>query len=294
MKLRIGSRESRLAVVQAEILMVAVRAVHPDWELELVTMKTTGDQILDQPLDSVGGKDLFIRELEEALEKRQIDVAIHSCKDLPVEENPAFPIAAYSRREDARDVLVLPPGMKELDLSKPVGCSSLRRMGQLKLLYPEAEIVPVRGNVQTRLRKLDEGQFSALVLAGAGLKRLGLEDRIFRWFTVEEMMPAAGQGVLAAQTRAGEDVSYLLEGFADRESAACVQAERAFIRALGGGCGSPAAAYAMADGEWLMLAGMNANGEKSVMAGMVDEAAAVGEQLGRELGGHLWLLRKDV
>lgn len=192
--IRVGSRESRLAVVQSELVMDAIRAAHPEVGLELVTMKTTGDKILDRTLDKVGGKGLFVKELDAALLDGRVDLTVHSCKDLPMEEDPRIPLAGFSRREDPRDVLVLPQGAEELDPSRPIGCASARRAVQLRALFPGVAVAPVRGNVLTRLRKLDEGQFSALVLAAAGLKRLGLEERITRYFTVEELLPAAGQG----------------------------------------------------------------------------------------------------
>lgn len=154
-----------------------------------------------------------------------------------------LPLIAYSAREDVRDALILPEGATEIDFSKPVGCSSRRRMLQFAQLYPQATFAPIRGNVQTRLRKLDSGEFSATILAAAGLKRLELEHRISRYFTIEEMIPAAGQGILAVQGRAGEDYSYLC-GYSDETAAICAKAERAFVRALGGNCSTPVAAYA--------------------------------------------------
>ena len=201
--IRVGSRESRLAVVQSELVMDAIRAAHPEVGLELVTMKTTGDKILDRTLDKVGGKGLFVKELDAALLDGRVDLTVHSCKDLPMEEDPRIPLAGFSRREDPRDVLVLPQGAEELDPSRPIGCASARRAVQLRALFPGVAVAPVRGNVLTRLRKLDEGQFSALVLAAAGLKRLGLEERITRYFTVEELLPAAGQGILALRPGRG-------------------------------------------------------------------------------------------
>ena len=220
--IRVGSRESRLAVVQSELVMDAIRAAHPEVGLELVTMKTTGDKILDRTLDKVGGKGLFVKELDAALLDGRVDLTVHSCKDLPMEEDPRIPLAGFSRREDPRDVLVLPQGAEELDPSRPIGCASARRAVQLRALFPGVAVAPVRGNVLTRLRKLDEGQFSALVLAAAGLKRLGLEERITRYFTVEELLPAAGQGILALQTRAGEELS-CLDGVLDADGTDCAR-----------------------------------------------------------------------
>ena len=253
--IRVGSRESKLAVIQSELVMEAIRAHHSEITLELVTMKTTGDKILDRTLDKIGGKGLFVKELDAALLDGQVDLTVHSCKDLPMEENPAIPLAGFSKREDPRDVLVLPEGVTELDPAKPIGCASARRAVQLKDLFPHMEVAPVRGNVLTRLRKLDEGGYAALVLAAAGLKRLGLEGRITRYFTVEEMIPAAGQGIMALQTRAGEDLRYLT-GVVDEEGTLCAQAERAFVRALDGGCSSPIAAHAVIEGETITLTGL--------------------------------------
>lgn len=282
MKIRVGSRESRLAVLQAELLVEAVRAARPDIEWELVTMKTTGDRILDRTLDKIGGKGLFVRELDQALREGRVDVTVHSCKDLPMEEDPELPIAAFSRREDPRDALILPEGAAELDFSRPIGCASLRRKIQLQKLFPQASIEPVRGNVLTRLEKLDGGQFSALVLAAAGLKRLGLEGRISRIFSADELLPAAGQGILAAQVRSGEDASWLAP-FSDRESGVRARAERSFVKALGGGCSSPIAAFAVLEGETLTLTGMGAGGEKSALTGPAGQP----EELGRALAERM-------
>ena len=258
--IRIGSRESKLAVIQSELVMDAIRAAHPDTRLELVTMKTTGDKILDRTLDQIGGKGLFVKELDAALLDGRVDFTVHSCKDLPMDIDERIPLAGFTRREDPRDVLVLPQGAAELDRSKPIGCASARRTVQLRALFPGMEIAPVRGNVLTRLRKLDEGQYSALVLAAAGLKRLGLEERIARYFTVEELLPAAGQGILAVQARAGEDLS-CLDGGLDADGTACALVERAFVRALDGGCSSPIAAHAVVEGDTITIDGLYVDGQ---------------------------------
>ena len=196
-KIIIGSRESKLAVVQSEMVKKAIEDSHEDIEVEIYTMKTTGDKILDRTLDKIGGKGLFVKELDKALLDRKTDISVHSLKDMPMEVPKELPLLAFSKREDPRDVLVLPQGVHTLDKTKPIGCSSLRRILQLKELYPDMECKSVRGNVQTRLKKLDSGEYSALILAAAGLKRLGLEARISRYFQPEEMIPAAGQGILA-------------------------------------------------------------------------------------------------
>ena len=281
-----GSRESLLAVVQTELVMSAVRAAEPDAELTMLTMKTTGDKILDRTLDKIGGKGLFVKELEAALLEGRADFTVHSCKDLPMEIDPRLPLAAFSKREDPRDALVLREGATELDESKPIGCASARRRLQLQRLYPNMRVEPVRGNVQTRLRKLDEGQYSALVLASAGLRRLGLEGRISRLFTTEEMLPAAGQGILAVQVRAGEDASYLT-CFHDADGADCARAERAFVRTLDGGCSSPVAAYAVVEGDVLTLRGMDVDGEEHMIFGAVTGPRERAEALGVELAERL-------
>ncbi|MCI9587978.1 MAG: hydroxymethylbilane synthase [Oscillospiraceae bacterium] len=282
MRIRVGSRDSLLAVRQAELLMEAVRTACPEAVLELVTLKTTGDKILDRTLDQIGGKGLFVKELDEALRDGRADVTVHSCKDLPMEIPEDLPLAAFSKREDPRDALVLPEGASGIDFTRPIGCASLRRGMQVKALYPQCTVAPVRGNVLTRLKKLEEGQFSALILAAAGLKRLGLEGRIARLFTPEEMLPAAGQGVLAAQVRAGMDTDYL-RCFHDGEAGACVTAERAFVRALDGGCSSPVAAFAVVEGTKMTLTGMNAVGRKDTLSGGVDQAEALGLALAERL-----------
>ena len=287
MKLRIGSRESRLAVIQSRMVMEAIGAAEPAAELELVTMKTTGDKILDKTLDKIGGKGLFVRELDQALREGKADFTVHSLKDMPMQVPEDLPLAAFSSREDPRDVLVLPEGVSELDPSKPIGCSSRRRQLQLKKLFPDMDIQPVRGNVQTRLAKLEAGQFSALVLAAAGLKRLGLTNRISRYFEAEEILPAAGQGILVVQTRKGMNTD-CLRLVQDEKTALCAKAERAFVRELNGGCSSPVAAHATVDGDTLTLTGFYVSPDETVqrkgsIRGDVTEAETLGRTLARLL-----------
>ena len=288
MKIRIGSRDSALAVIQSRMVMRAIAEAEPRAELELVTMKTTGDRILDQTLDQVGGKGLFVKELDQALRDGRADFTVHSLKDMPMELPEDLPLAALSERADARDVLVLPLGADRLDETKPIGCSSARRRLQLQRLYPNMQVAPVRGNVQTRLAKLDTGEFSALVLAAAGLKRLGLENRISRYFTTDEMLPAAGQGILAVQTRRGMDAD-CLRTFHNANAACCALAERAFVRALGGGCSSPVAAYAEVVNDTLTLTGLYVSEDESVVrkgacSGRKTDAEALGCALAAQLG----------
>ena len=287
MKLRIGSRESRLAVIQSRMVMEAIAKAEPAAELELVTMKTTGDKILDKTLDKIGGKGMFVRELDQALREGKVDFTVHSLKDMPMEVPEDLPLAAFSSREDPRDVLVLPEGVTELDPSKPIGCSSRRRQLQLKKLFPEMRIEPVRGNVQTRLAKLDAGQFSALVLAAAGLKRLGLTNRISRYFEPEEILPAAGQGILVVQTRKGMNTD-CLRLVHDEKTACCAKAERAFVRELNGGCSSPVAAHATVAGDTLTLTGFYGSPDETIqrkgsIRGGVPDAETLGRTLARLL-----------
>ena len=286
-KLRIGSRESALAVAQTQIIIDGMHGGKPSLSCELITMKTEGDRILHRTLEEIGGKGLFVKELDQAILDGTIDLAVHSLKDLPMELTPGLSVLAYSKRADARDALVLPRGVQELDNAKPIGSSSARRRIQLKTLHPQCTTAPVRGNVLTRLKKLDSGEYSALVLACAGLSRLGLENRISRIFTEEEMVPAAGQGILAVVGRTGEAYDCLssLDDFASR---CCAQAERAFVRALGGGCTEPIAAFGRVHNRELSLWGFYSDGEISHrrrITGSVDQALSLGERLAQEMRG---------
>ena len=279
-KIIIGSRESKLAVVQSEMVKKAIEDSHEDIEVEIYTMKTTGDKILDRTLDKIGGKGLFVKELDKALLDRKTDISVHSLKDMPMEVPKELPLLAFSKREDPRDVLVLPQGVHTLDKTKPIGCSSLRRILQLKELYPDMECKSVRGNVQT-------GEYSALILAAAGLKRLGLEARISRYFQPEEMIPAAGQGILAVQGRAGEPGDYLKE-FSDLEGFYAAVAERAFVRHLDGGCSSPVAAHAVVREKEIVLRGLyydeeTGKYEKGMITGPTEEGETLGISLAQKL-----------
>lgn len=286
-KIVIGSRESKLAVLQSEMVRDYIEEKNPELEVEILTMKTTGDIILDRTLDKVGGKGLFVKELDKALMDGRSILSVHSLKDMPMEVPEELPLLAFSRREDPRDVLVLPEGVTELDKNKPLGCSSLRRTLQLKKLYPDMEVKSIRGNLQTRLRKLDEGQYSGLILAAAGLKRLGLENRINRYFTADEIIPAAGQGILAVQGRKGEDYGFL-DGYCDADAWAAGSAERAFVKLLDGGCSSPVAAHAEVYGEEIYLRGLYYNEKDgSYVTGTLLGQKKDAEKLGRELAETL-------
>lgn len=203
-----------------------------------------------------------------------------------MEIDPRLPLVAFSKRADPRDVLVLPEGTSTIDFEKPIGCSSLRRQLQLRTLFPQAKVAPIRGNVITRLRMLDEGKFSALVLAGAGLSRLGLEHRISRYFEPDEMLPAAGQGILAVQAREGVDTS-CLQAFADADGHDCLMAERAFIRTLDGGCSSPVAAFATIEEDTLTLKGMYVSTRETLhfesISGSREQAELLGTTLAEQM-----------
>lgn len=299
-KIIIGSRESRLAVIQAEMVQDYLQKTLPQKTIEILAMKTTGDKILNQALERAGGKGLFVKELDHALLEKRSDLSVHSLKDVPTELPKELPLLAFSRREDPRDALILPEGATEIDFSRPVGCSSKRRMVQFQKLYPQAKFETIRGNVQTRLKRLDSGEFSATILAAAGLKRLGLEHRISRYFEPDEMIPAAGQGILAVQGRAGEDYSWL-KGYNDRGGEACAKAERAFVYGLGGSCSDPIAAHATVEGETLHLRAFYQNEATGAVytgsrSGSVRDPEHVGHALAAEFRakqngcGKVWLV----
>ncbi len=282
MKVRVGSRESKLAVIQSEMVIDAIQNFDEKLETELITMKTTGDKILDKTLDKIGGKGLFVKELDRALVSEEVDLTVHSLKDMPMEVSEELPLLAFSDREDPRDVLILPEGKKEIDFSKPIGCSSLRRQLQLKKLYPQAELAPIRGNVQTRLAKLDSGQFGAIVLAYAGIKRLGLEERVSRIFEVDEILPAACQGILVVQGRKGYEVPFLAD-FESEEAKLCALAERSYVRTLDGGCSSPVAAYATVEGDEIEITGFYVDDEYNTYFDKAKGNKYDGEKLGAAL-----------
>ncbi len=285
--IRIGSRESRLAVVQAEIVKNKIQEIAPQTEVEIVTMKTTGDQILDQSLEKIGGKGLFVKELDLALGEGRIDLAVHSLKDMPAEIPKELPILAYIKREDPRDVLVYRPGETSVPEEGVIGTSSRRRMVQLAKLYPGRRFAGIRGNVQTRLAKLEKEGYDATVLAAAGLARLGMRQIIGRYFSVDEMIPAAGQGVLAVQGREGEEFPWA-ERIDDPDTRATSLAERQFTAELGGDCTSPAAAFAEVRKEEIRLTGLffrELDGSSFVesICGEKQKARQIGELLARRM-----------
>lgn len=296
MKITVGSRESKLAVIQSNIVIDSLRQSHPEIDVELLTMKTTGDKILDKTLDKIGGKGLFVKELDKALVDGRADLTVHSLKDMPMQVSEELPLVAFSKREDPRDVLVLPIGKDKLDKSKPIGSSSKRRQLHLKKLYPDMEVKPIRGNLQTRLKKLDEGEFSAIVLAYAGLKRLGLEDRVSRVFSPSEMVPAACQGILAVQARKDFDES-LLRDCNDEETKTIAMAERSFVTELDGGCSSPVAAFAEIQDENITLTGFYVdefeNQLTKTVTGPLKDGVALGRQLAQNMKRKLKEMRDE-
>jgi len=289
----IATRESRLALWQAEHVQALLRAL--SHEVTLLGMTTQGDQILDRALSQVGGKGLFVKELEIALEEGRADLAVHSLKDVPMELPPGFELACVMQREDPRDALVSNryASLEDLPQGAIVGTSSLRRMALLRALRPDLKIEPLRGNLDTRLRKLDEGQYDAIVLAAAGLKRLGLGERIRAVFEPGVMLPAAGQGALGIEVRTQRsDVSAALTTLVHQETWLAVSAERAVSRAMGGSCSMPLAAYATLSGSTLTLdaAWGDPDGKlalvhvrQSALVSDLASAAALGQQVAESL-----------
>ena len=250
----IATRESRLALWQAEHVKALLE--QRGHQVSLLGMTTRGDQILDRSLSKVGGKGLFVKELENALEDGRADIAVHSLKDVPMDLPDGFALACVMARGDPHDAFVSNQfaSLAELPQGAVVGTSSLRRTVLLRALRPDLEIQPLRGNLDTRLRKLDEGQFAAIVLAAAGLDRLGLKSRIRQVFAASDMLPSAGQGALAIEVRADrKDLIAALAPLADRVTTLSVAAERAVSRAMGGSCSMPLAAHALWHGTQLTL-----------------------------------------
>jgi hydroxymethylbilane synthase len=246
-RLVIATRESELALWQARHIQARLVERHPGLEVSLLGMTTQGDQILDSPLSRIGGKGLFVKELEQAMRDGRAQLAVHSMKDVPMDLPEGFVLAGITAREDPRDAFVSTRyrALGELPAGARVGTSSLRRQAQIRAAHPHLSVETLRGNVNTRLRKLDAGQYDAIILAAAGLKRLGLGHRITAVLSPEESLPAVGQGALGLETlTARADVAALLASLDDAETSACVRAERAMGRVLQGGCQAPIGGYA--------------------------------------------------
>ncbi|MFL5802076.1 MAG: hydroxymethylbilane synthase [Roseiflexaceae bacterium] len=286
----IGTRASKLALVQTGMVRAALEQAHAELQIAVEHITTKGDVILDRPLSAIGDKGLFVTEIEDALRAGRIDLAVHSAKDLPSELPPDMLLAAFPPREDPRDALVSRDGMRLADLphGARVGTSSLRRACQLRALRPDLQIAELRGNVDTRLRKLREGQYEAVVLAAAGLLRLGLADEISEYLELDIMLPAVSQGILGIEVRAGDAATAaLLAPLDDPAARIAASAERAFLARIGGGCQVPIGAYARRDGDTLVLAGMigalDGRLVRGELSGPADQPAALGTRLADEL-----------
>ena len=290
-KLVIASRESILAMWQAEHIKGRLKALYPDCEVEILGMTTRGDQILDRTLSKIGGKGLFIKELEQALQDGRADLAVHSIKDVPMELPEGFALAAIGERASPFDAFVSNQyaRLEEMPAGAIVGTSSLRREAQLRAKFPHLTIKPLRGNVQTRLSKLDNGDYDAVILATAGLQRLGLDGRIREILSPADSLPAAGQGALGIEIAARRtDLADILRPLNHEETAACVTAERALARALGGSCQVPLAAYCVMEDGLLTLNGLVGHPDGSVIIEASAQApAAYADALGRAVAKRL-------
>jgi hydroxymethylbilane synthase len=287
----IASRRSKLAMWQAEHVRDRLLGLYPRLRVEILGLTTRGDEVLDQSLAKIGGKGLFVKELEVALEAGRADIAVHSAKDVPMALSAGFSLAAILVREDPRDAFVSNryAALEELPAGANIGTSSLRREAQLRSRFPGLEVRPLRGNVETRLAKLDRGEHAAIVLAVAGLKRLGLDARIRAAIDPGVSLPAAGQGALAIECLASRaDLVELLAPLDDTATAACVRAERAVSRALGGSCQVPLAAYGEISGGSLRLRGLVASPDgKRIVREEARGDPAAPERIGESLAQRL-------
>jgi hydroxymethylbilane synthase len=288
---RIATRQSRLALWQAEHVAAQLRAAHPDINVALVPMTTQGDRILDRSLAQIGGKGLFIKELELAMSEGRADIAVHSMKDVPTEMPPGMLLAAMLPRADPRDafVSIRHDNFSALPPQSRVGTSSLRRQCQLQHLRPDLELITLRGNVDTRLRKLEEGLYDAIILASAGLTRLGLQGRIRQYFGYEQCVPAVGQGIVGIECRADDERNIaLVRALNDTKAWRCCEAERAFAHRLQGSCQSPIAGLAEINAGTLHLNGVVGSPDgREMYRGKHSGAAQSGPQIGIALAEQL-------
>jgi hydroxymethylbilane synthase len=290
-KLVIASRESALAMWQAKHIQAKLQKLYPSCDVTILGMTTTGDQILDSPLARIGGKGLFVKELENALADGSADLAVHSMKDVPMNLPEGFAIAATGEREDPRDAFVSNHfnSLEDLPAGSIVGTSSLRRQSQIQSRFPDLIIESLRGNVQTRLRKLDEGQYAAIILAAAGLIRLELDARIRQFISPELSIPAVGQGALGIEINAKRtDLIDILMPLNHVDTQLCVEAERGMSRALAGSCTVPLGAYAVRNGNNINITGFVASVDgqqilREKVSGSINDAEAVGAQLAAKL-----------
>jgi hydroxymethylbilane synthase len=291
MILRIGTRKSKLALTQSEWVKGKIEGRYPDATVELVKIKTKGDKILGAPLSQVGGKGLFVKEIEDALLRKEVDLAVHSMKDVPSELPDGLHLAVFPKREDPHDALVAMAykSLDDLPKGSSVGTSSLRRSAQLLHIRSDLSIVSLRGNVDTRIRKLESGDLQAIVLAMAGLKRLGLSDRITQIFSDDQILPAIGQGSLGLELRIDDDVVRERLSFLNHEETrVTVKAERAFLKELEGGCQVPIAGHARLDGDAIIFQGLVAELDgsriiKDEITGHKNDSEELGTTLARRL-----------
>lgn len=290
-KLIIASRESALAMWQAKYIQATLQTLYPNCDVQILGMTTTGDQILDTPLARIGGKGLFVKELETALADGSADLAVHSMKDVPMNLPEGFMLVATGEREDPRDAFISNDfnSLADLPHGSVVGTSSLRRQSQLQARFPHLKIESLRGNLQTRLRKLDEGQYAAIILAAAGLIRLGLANRIKTTISPQDSIPAVGQGALGIEINSKrQDLLQTLAPLNHIDSQLCVAAERAFSRALAGSCTVPLGAYAQREGDEIVMTGFVASVDgKQMLRESTTGPTANPDALGRALAEKL-------
>ncbi|AKL93567.1 porphobilinogen deaminase HemC [Clostridium aceticum] len=290
-KIKIGSRASELALVQAEMIMKMLKEKFPQYDYEIIKIKTLGDKILDKTLSKIGGKGLFVKEIQTALLEESVDLAVHSMKDMPAESPEGLMLAAITEREDPRDVLVTKSGkaLEELSTNASIGTSSLRRKAQLLNLRKDLVLKDIRGNVATRLNKIDTEGLDAVTLAAAGLKRLGYDDSNFYYLDIEAFTPAVGQGALGCEIRRNDQMLYdMFQEINHKETYNCVMGERVFLKLLEGGCHIPIGAYAQKVGEELWMTGMVASPDGSEVIrhkekGNFEDFLKIGTKLAEEM-----------
>jgi len=289
--IRIATRQSPLALWQAEHVAELLEQAYPNVTTELVKMVTRGDKILDAPLAKVGGKGLFVKELEQGMLEGAADIAVHSMKDVPIEFPEGLHLAAILTREDPTDAFVSNQykSFSELPTRARIGTSSLRRECQLKQHLPEAEVLPLRGNVNTRLAKLDAGEYDAIILASAGLKRLGMGDRITQTLDTSVSLPAVGQGAIGIECRVDDvEINQMLAALHDQVTGVCVKAERAMNTRLNGGCQVPIAGFAILQETQVFMRGLVGSPDGQVIyraerAGSIEQAESLGQQIAEDL-----------
>ncbi|MCH8055846.1 MAG: hydroxymethylbilane synthase [Deltaproteobacteria bacterium] len=290
MMIRIGTRGSALALAQAGWVRRKLEERYPSLRVETVIIKTSGDRFLNTPIKAIGGKGIFVKEIEEALLRREIDLAVHSMKDIPTEIPSGLTVAAIPEREDPRDVLVSldHTPLKDLPTGARIGTGSLRRRAQILHYRSDLSLVPIRGNIDTRLKKADRGEVDALVMASAGLRRIGREDRVTEYLSPEICLSAVAQGAMGLESRDGDPVVEKVAFLHHLPTAIGVLAERGFLRQLGGGCQIPVGAVAWVGGERIRLMGVVADvdGQK-LLRGEISGSTEEAEKLGQELAGRL-------